>query len=203
MKYLLIGLLLATAVARAQPPKIEWTPKSPNPAGMPLDDAGEIRFQRIGESPKLSKGLIIQRVSIWAARFAGGTETVVTTDTAQGVIVINGRLTIKQSSPLVHKLVIEAKPGRYRATADELAYQFELTTPARVTKTYKLHPYGISAEDYHDFYTIMGVGQMLVNPRKIAIKAADNQDAILVDIKQSIEAMLDSLQKSVGEDKDW
>lgn len=204
MYKLLIGLLLSTTAALAQPPAIEWAPKLPNPVDMPLDDAGQIRFQQVVQSSQ-PKSQVMQRVGTWAAKFYGSTPFTVQPDTTQGTVVINARLPMKQGAPVNHQLVVETKPGRYRATVDQLAYQYEFTTPIKATKTYPIHPYGLTAQEWYDIYGMMGAqsATTLTGYKKMAINSANSQDAILADLKQRVEAMLDSLQKSVNENKEW
>jgi hypothetical protein len=208
MKQIVFLIIISVTSCLAQK-TIDWHPKEINPVLMPLDDQGEIRFREVVPIPKISVGATLKRVRTWAAKtYPSANEMTQQFDTTQGVMVIKGAVKLKQGAMLGHKLIVEAKDGRYRVTIDELSYTYEITTPVKLRRDIPIHSYGCTADDYYDltmFVATQSGSQSigLMNFKKLAVKQADNQRPMLEEVKQTMEALLASLKKAVESDGDW
>lgn len=209
IKHILLCLLCSITAGYAQK-TIPWAPKAPNPVSFPLDEQGEIRFREVVPLEKVSSATVLKRARTWAAKtYPSANEVVQQYDTAQGVMVIRGTAKLSPSTSLLaHRLVVEAKDGRYRVTVDQLAYAYELTTPIKLKREVLLHPYGVTADDLYDWYGVLmsqnpSQSMGLTSVRKMVLKAADQQEPGLVEIKQKIDALLSDLKKAVQEGGDW
>ena len=207
-KYLYLSFLLLLFNWAFAQNTVKWQPKEQNPLNLPTDEQGELRFREIVPIPKVANATAIKRARAWAANiYPSANEMVQTFDTTSGLMIVKGVISPKQGGSIGHKLFIEAKEGRYRATFSDLAYIYEITTPVKLKREMIIHPYGCDADDYYNMYlyvtTTTGANMGFASYKRMAATTADKQGPILAEVKRSFESMLISLKKAIEGEAGW
>ncbi|GAB3775091.1 hypothetical protein GCM10028818_18710 [Spirosoma horti] len=200
MKAQSLVLILLTIVLPSFAQKVlTWEPKEKNPANMPVDEQGEVRFREVVSLHNVAPATVIKRAYTWATNNYPSASNVI--QQTKNKLVIHGSKKIKVDALIGHQLVLEAKRGQYQVTVDSLHYIFDMISP-KVTRTMPIHTYGASADDFYEFYKFLGSQSDArkadgTNSKKMATTYANQQELALIEIKQMIDGLLVSLKKSI------
>lgn len=197
-------LLLISPFTLAQK-VLAWEPKEKNPADMPLDEQGEIRFHELVSLPNLASDNILKRAHRWAKNTYLSADDVILHSKRK--LVIRGSIKTKTNVLVGHRLVLEVSRGQYQVTVDSLHYLYDMNSfsmkfPAKVIRAIRLHSYGASADDFYAFYNFLysySVAQKAdtTQSKRMALIYANAQGSTLAEIKQTIEEGLASLKKNI------
>lgn len=195
----LMTILLAFALPALAQKVLAWEPKEKNPANMPVDEQGEVRFCEVVSLPNVAPATIIKRAYTWANNNYPSPSNVI--QHTKNKLTVSGAKKIKIDALIGHRLVLDVKRGQYQVTVDSLHYIFDMTSQ-KVIRTMPIHTYGASADDFYEFYKFLGSQSDArkadgTNSKKMATTYANQQGLALIEIKHMIDELLASLKKAI------
>ncbi|GAB2571653.1 DUF4468 domain-containing protein [Spirosoma areae] len=209
MKHILFAFLLTTTVSVAQ--------TSIEPVYLPIDSTtGNVQFREvISLSPDLDTKAIAQKARTWVAvAYRNAKDVVQQYDPEAGIIIVKGQFAnrvfykgVAQSTSVTvhHMLTIEAKPGRYRVTMNNLEQE------AGGMKAFiKANHGSMSEQEYlaevQKYSSGKGMEKMVMRSaqKNVTTTLTDNR-LYTSEFKKNATALLESLKQYMQKkgEKDW